>query len=386
MSYNVAGIVFNNVNAQNINISGVTVNGASAQEIAELILSRDKSINVRNNAALDEYRSIYGLVVCYVDEFRGKTSIVDNVDGIETIFEFLDGYTTFLKRDNSTSPLELIEAMTTLAMLRRLYGQYLQLRYAAESRVALPCTLQFHRVEFAVKKVDHEQFSIAETITREALRLCEDRLGAAHQQNIIVRNEIGLIHRDRGEYKQAFREFNGNLSSLGNNQPSNKRAFLEAYFNMAMVLRDRSWHAGSAYFLWSASVFAESAGEDVAFVKSVLCRQVKYALVYLLLQASIFAACFVSIDISGGGAMRLSMFVAMLLFLMGVLYIVFDRFILIPLAIWFEGAVTAAYWPKRGPSDVLSDLAIKITRSRNAQINQGHLAGGISLPPSMSGP
>ncbi|MER9581138.1 hypothetical protein [Mesorhizobium sp. M0276] len=369
MSYNVAGIVFNNVNAQNITISGVTVNGASAQEIAELILTHDKSIQAVNNAALDEYRSTYGLVVCYVDELRGKTSIVDNVDGIEIIFEFLEGYTTFLRRDNSTSALELIEAMTTLAMLRRLYGQYLQLRYAAESKVALPCTLQFHRIEFTVKKVDQEQFSIAETITREALRLCEDRLGAAHQQNIIVRNEIGLIHRDRGEYKQAFREFNGNLSSLGKNQPSNKRAFLEAYFNMAMVLRDRSWHAGSAYFLWSASLFAESAGEDVVFVKSVLYRQVKYALVYLLLQVSIFSACFVIIDISARGAMPVFMFVAMFIFLMGVLYIVLDRFILITLAIWFEGVVIAAYWPKRGPSNVLSDLAIKITRSHNAQMN-----------------
>src|SRR5262245_16967929 len=207
MAYNVAGVVLSNVTERDIVISGVTFVGASAQEIADLIIRRDKSILESDSEEISKFREIYSVVTQYVDGLRMVTASLPEPIGIEVICEFTSEYVSFMKSGRLAGTLEAIEGLTTLGMLYRLYGQCCQLQRARDDGLVRPPTLAHHRENLTATGADRGNFLKAETALREALKLCDEKLGIEHPQNIVIHNELGLLHRDKGEYKKASDEF-----------------------------------------------------------------------------------------------------------------------------------------------------------------------------------
>jgi hypothetical protein len=372
MSYNITGVALSNVTAANITISGITVIGASAQDIADMIINHDKSLLDGESRDLGHYREIYGYVTFYVDEVRSKTSSLSDVTGIELIITFLNDYINFIKRVDYVGPLEIIEALSTLGMLHRAYGQYLQIRQATIVAFEVgPASLYYHRERLTANGADRKHFSKAETFIREAIKLCEEKLGQNHCQSVMLCNELGLLQRDRGEYKQACRTFQGNVTSLTKHHPSEKERFSEAYFNWAMAARDRRRHIAAAWLLWASRVFRDSAGRDLAAIRTVCRMQYRYAAAYLLIRAGLFAIFAISVGLIYKGLVYAFMMVVLFIVVYRVIFFVLDRFLLISLAVWFEGVEVASRWPKRSASKLLSDVMDRVVRWRTDVLNSG---------------
>jgi hypothetical protein len=374
MSYNVAGVVLTNVTARDIVISGVTVVGASAQEIADLIIRRDKSILEGESKDTHDFREIYSFVTQYVDGLRMATASLVEPIGIEIICEFTTEYVSFMKRGRLAGTLEAIEGLTTLGMLYRLYGQWRQLQQARQDGLVRPPTLAHHRENLTATGADRGNFLKAETALREALKLCHEKLGVEHPQNIVIHNELGLLHRDKGEYKKASDEFMLNFNMLNDHRPSDKIRFQEVYFNQGLTYRDRFSHGLAAWAFWSASVFKESAGltlrvtqnkfqasvagaSELKAIRKIFIYQVKYAVLFTaigLIVLSIVFLCvrwFVSKDV-----------VAMIVTL--VIYTVLRSRartalggIAMSLATFFVEGIYAVRWPDKAPSDHLNELS-----------------------------
>src|SRR5262249_37956753 len=127
---------------------------------------------------------------------------LDDSASADNIINFLVKYIQTLRGDNTADPLTMIEALTTLGMLHRVRGQYYQWLAASNDEEIFPCIFYFHRKSLTQKGTDKGYFTKAETQLREALKLCVDKLGIEHSQVVLIQNEIGLLHRDRGEYKE----------------------------------------------------------------------------------------------------------------------------------------------------------------------------------------
>jgi tetratricopeptide (TPR) repeat protein len=352
------GVILSNVVARNINISGVTVVGASAQEIADLIIRRDQSLRNNETAELTEYREIYSSVTDYIDEFRGLTATLSEASKIDAIIKFLNEYISFLKTTNVVTSLELIEGFTSLGMLYRLYGQYLQLLRAREVGAANLASLRSHRENLTATGSDKGNFSKSESILMEALQLSEDKLGLGHLQTVVIRNELGLLHRDKGQYKQACLAFNSNLIELNAKHPSEKVRAAEAYLNMGLAYRDRNYHVLSAWFFWAAGVFAEAGGSDAQAIRALSYRQLKYAASYTVVRLMLFGGAWLCVRPAD-----LFWIVATIL-----LYIVFeriyfsvlDRVFVSSLLTWAIEGLDAVVWPRRILVGSLTRLATAI--------------------------
>jgi len=345
----------------------VTVIGASAQDIADMILRRDQSIaeHEHENVELQEYRKIYGYVTLYVDELRIQTSTLADAPCLDIIITFLGEHIVFMKRLAFVNPLEVVESLTTLGMLHRVYGQYLQLRHAANSEgLIVPASFHRYREHLTANRVDDGHFAKAETAIFEALKLCENKLGIAHPQNIVLHNEVGLIHRDKGEYKQACKEFSENVNSIGINHPSEKDRFAEAYFNWGMAWRDRACHTRAAYLIRVANIFRESAGRDLSPIRAVYRLQFRYAYAYLLIWAIMFGVHTVSVDLIHKDTKQLLVYLVIFWLVYKMTLLIFDRFIIVALAARIEGIKAAVRWAPRSASNVLSDLASRIIDAR----------------------
>jgi tetratricopeptide (TPR) repeat protein len=378
MAYNVAGVVLSNVAARNIVISGVTVVGASAQEIADLIIRRDKSIRESDSEDISKFRAIYSVVTQYVDGLRTVTASLTEAIGIEIICEFTHEYVSFMKTGRFADTLEAIEGLTTLGMLYRLYGQFCQLQQARHDNLVRPPTLAHHRENLTATGADRGNFLKAETALREALKLCEEKLGVEHPQNIVIHNELGLLHRDKGEYKKASEEFALNFKMLHKqNRVSDKPRWSEVYFNQGITYRDRLSHNLAAWAFWSASVYKESAGlrlrvvndkfeasdaavAELEAMRKIFRYQLQYAGLFTLFAVvalSIISACVRWFGSEGVVALCWTLGVYLGLRWLSRLAL---GAVAMSLATFFIEGIYSVYWPDKAPSEYLTGLANNI--------------------------
>lgn len=264
MNESVTGVHLSDLSVQgNVTISGVTVNGASTQEIAAAILQASRRREEIDRADSATYRDIYAVVAAYVDELRPRTTtFCDDRDAL-AMLSFMERYLATLRQGDQSNWAELTECLTTTGMLERLYGQHLQLAIVRERAKtgqpwSAPVDLHLHRPDLAARQADQGYFRKSEVHIREALKLCAEKFGPGHFQAVILENELGLLHRDRGEYSVAARQFRKNISHLNQYNPSEKRQIAACYFNWAMVLRERRRHLGSLYFFWATMTYEES--------------------------------------------------------------------------------------------------------------------------------
>lgn len=274
-------ISLTNVTAQSITITGVS-NGASAQDIIEEIRN-DLSLLSPEKLHLNSYRALFPLVIKFVDALRPTTSSILTIPDVELVSKFLDRYISSLRTGEDGNALELVEVLTTYSTLHRLYGQY-YLIVAARAQSVSPITMPNLRVDLVAQKEDKGHLYIAETFSREAIRKCEASFGPDHPQLIFLKNELGLLHRDRGEYKQAAKLFADNVNVISNSRPSDKRSMMEAYTNWSLTFRDRASHVRSAYLMWSASVFSYSSPRDRPQVLKLYKEQLGIAAFYFVAQ------------------------------------------------------------------------------------------------------
>jgi hypothetical protein len=133
MNDSVTGVHLSDLSVQgNVLISGVTVNGASTQEIAAAILQASRRREEIDRAESATYRDIYAEVAAYVDELRPRTTtFCDDYDAL-AMLSFMERYMATVRQGDQSNWAELIECLTTTGMLERLYGQHLQLALVRE--------------------------------------------------------------------------------------------------------------------------------------------------------------------------------------------------------------------------------------------------------------
>ena len=360
MSESITGVYLSGLDVHgSVTISGVTVNGASTQQIAAAILRASTHRQEIDRASIATYREIYAEVASYVDELRPRTQTFCEDDAVVAdMLGFMESYTVTLRQGDQTNWSELIESLTTTAMLERLYGQQLQLAFVRRRAQAgeawsTPVDLHIQRSTLAAQQADGGHFRKSETCIREAINICGEKFGPGHFQAVILENELGLLHRDRGQYALAARQFRINMSHLSEYHSSEKLQISACYSNWAIVLRENRRHILALYFFWAAITFEEVASSVRDVTKQSYRQQWRYLTAYLGLK----------LFLGLGYVLLLNVFISSLVgWFFSVVIGVMAYKILINFAdclfnmlvsVWAMGVSTGLSWPPLKPSPIL---------------------------------
>jgi tetratricopeptide (TPR) repeat protein len=367
-----AGVMLSNLIVQgSINISGVTVVGASAQEVAAEIIKQTGDDLASQKQRIDNFRSIYGLIALYVDEFRKRTSTLSNDASAPAIISLVQKHLEVMRSAPAPNWLDFTEYLTTLAMLERVYGQYLQIAAGKMDPNVTPASIHLKRQDLTAKKTDLGYFVRSESHIREALKICEERFGSGNLQTVVLLNELGLLHRDRGEYKRAAAQFKLAMAELNQYHPNEKQQIAGCYFNWATVLRERRSHLGSLWFFWAASVFEESSDSMSILTLEARRQQVYYFSIYLIFQiisAILFFAPALYFSRSFGVLILCALFSA--LFYKFFMFVA-DRFIVIVIAAKVIGVETGLRWPQKAQPIELESLKSQILLESSDRVPNG---------------
>lgn len=339
------GVSLEKVNVQgNLNISEVTVNDTS---------SHDNERNVHEMMEIVDEK-LYESIKSFIEVFRISVLTVKDDSLTDDAQNLLVEYIRILRKSNEKT-LRMIEALTALGILHRIRGQYFQLLAANNEKGMFPCNFYFYRASLTQKRVDNGHFAEAETCLREALKLCIDKFGVEHRQVLIIENEIGLLYRDRGEYKQAIRQFRRTMSHLKAYHPTESSTQSMLYLNWAMVYRENSQNVRSLYFLWGSRVFGEAAFGKSFPVTSAYKIQKRYNIGFIIMKTFIVGVWAIIFNIFIW--IGIWHVVSIAITLAGVLTTkaIISRILIIILAARIEGA-PGLMWPPRNLSEILEVL------------------------------
>lgn len=369
VSPNPAAMILEDVKVRgNVTISGITVTGASAQETARSILDAMKHAHEDESSAREERKAIqnklYAYATLYIDIFRELVLVEEDASGADDIQNFLVKYVETLREHNART-FHIIEVLTSLGMLHRIHGQYLQLMTARNEEAIFSCNFYFHRKNLTQERADRGHFAEAETHLREALKLCIDKFGIEHRQILIIGNEIGLLHRDRGEYKQAIRQFRLTMSHLNTYHPSESYIQSMLYLNWATAYREISYNFWSLYYLWGSRIFNEATLGGAFPVTEEYRVQKRYNIAFISIKLFIYiiwTALYFLVLLSAmwvGIKITISLVLALLISAIGVKITKFAlfRILIIPLAAWIEGIRVGLEWPSRSRSETLGIIS-----------------------------
>lgn len=372
MRYTIKGVELTNVIANNITISGVNVYGAPAEDIAAIVAEHAGISLSGSSKVINEYRKIYLEATGLIEALRSVTVNIFELRNADYLLDFLNEYIRVLKRLDDFPPGELVDCLTTLGILHRLIGQQLQLQHARNDHLVNPVTVSHHRERLSAVSADQQNFTKADAILKEALAICESKFGSHSFKSINIRNELGLLNRDRGQYKQAVKDFLENMRILRIYYPSAKESASEAYFNAGLTNRDRHFHLLALWNYKSSKIFAEwkrpiigeyTEDAEDKIISRAISSQIPYSLFYCILNILLFLTVYFIFWVAIGnfGSFPLIIVSAFIYYVIQWFYFMsFDKIISTLFTAAFIG-VEYVRWPKQS-EDITMQLNDELRR------------------------
>ena len=341
-----------------VNISDVKIYSTPTSAIAEALVEAEAERESAEQREAISSRLTFFSIATYVEQFRRVAGMSVDDSDVADMLMFLVGFRARQLKASNPNWSEIVETLTLLGALERIYGRHLQLidlkkRDEEGKYFSTPVQLYQRRADLVGTNADRGYFTRAAGHLDEAMRIASDRLGPHPIEIAHLQFETGLLQRDRGEYRLAGKTLKLLLANLMLNHASEKRWIAAAYKSLAIVQRDHHRNFKAIYNLWAAEAFEEMSELNTTQTKVLRKQQRKHLVAYLGFQLMLALPIYLILGLFiDSRDIRLVSAGALTALLMPFYLAYFDGLFSILVARWAVGPYSNK-WPVASPVEIL---------------------------------